>query len=295
MLGAVELGGTRAAVTVGFGPHDAAEPIFLETSGAEETLSRIVQALEGLRPRGCDLTAVGLASFGPLDLNPANPGFGRLLATPKPGWSGVDFKGFLETRLGVPVALDTDVNAAALGEGRWGASRGLRSHAYVTVGTGVGMGLVISGRPVHGLLHPEGGHIMVRRDQGIDRFPGCCPWHGDCLEGLVSGVALGMRMGRPADDLDASNPLWDLVGRYLGEGLATFALVASPERIVLGGGVGRRPEVLHKVRRRMAAVLNNYVAPLEERLDVYVQPPALGAVSGLMGALILAEDAAAIR
>ena len=293
MFGAVELGGTRAAVTVCFGHDDSAPPIFLETTGPQETLSRIADVLEDHRRRGCELTAVGLAAFGPLDLDPASPGFGRLRATPKPGWSGVDLKGFLERRLGLPVALDTDVNAAALGEGRWGASRGLGSHAYVTVGTGVGMGLVISGRPVHGLLHPEGGHIMVRRDPLIDPFPGSCAWHGDCLEGLVSGAALATRLGRPADDLDAADPLWDLVGGYLGEGLATLALVASPERIVLGVGVGRRPEVLQKVRRRMAAALNTYVAPLDGRLEAYVQPPALGVVSGLMGAFVLAEGAAA--
>jgi len=292
MFGAIELGGTRAAVTVGLGPDDCEEPVFLETADPETTLSGIAAALRKASERsGRKLAAVGLAAFGPLDLDPGGPGYGKVLPTPKPGWSGVDLKGELERRIGAPVAMDTDVNAAALGEGRWGAARGLGSHAYVTVGTGVGVGLAIAGRPVHGLLHPEGGHIPMRRDPQRDPFPGCCPWHGDCLEGLVSGVALHKRLGRPAETLDPADPAWDLVGRYLGEGLATLSLIASPERIILGGGVGRRPEVLEKARAGLAATLNGYVGRIDASLDRYLQPPGLGAVSGLMGAFVLAEAA----
>lgn len=290
VVAAVELGGTRASVTAGEAPGLCAEPILLPTTTPEETLERLGDALESLRRDGRTFDRIGVASFGPLGVDPERAGWGRIGPTPKPGWSGADIAGVLQSRLGVPVIIDTDVNGAAMGEGRWGAARGCRSHAYVTVGTGVGVGVVVDGRPVHGLAHPEAGHLRPRRFRDDD-FAGRCAWHGDCLEGLISGPALMDRLGAPADELSDDHPVFDLAGAYLGEALAMVALVVSPERIVVGGGVGRRPAVLAAARRVLAASLNGYVAQMAEQAEEFLAPPMLGAHSGLFGAMAIALDA----
>lgn len=288
-VAAVELGGTRAAVTVGRAPNDCAEPVALPTTSPDETLGRISEALETLRSTGAEFDRVGVASFGPLGVAPGRADWGRIGATPKPGWSGADIAGALESRLGVPVIIDTDVNGAALGEGRWGAARGCGSHAYVTVGTGVGVGVVIDGVPVHGLSHPEAGHLRPRRLAGDD-YAGRCDWHGDCLEGLVSGPALSDRLGRPADELPDDHPAFQIAGRYLGDVLASVCLVASPERIVIGGGVGRRPAVLAAARFALDEALNGYIPQIADRTAEFLVAPRLGAHSGLFGAMAMAMD-----
>lgn len=289
VVAAVELGGTRASVTAGESPDRCAAPIVVPTTTPEDTLKRLADALESLRREGWAFDRIGVASFGPLGVDPERAGWGRIGPTPKPGWSGADIAGALQARVGAPVIIDTDVNAAAMGEGRWGAARGCCSHAYVTVGTGVGVGVVVDGRPVHGLAHPEAGHLRPRRLPG-DVFPGRCMWHGDCVEGLISGPALMERVGAPADGLFDDNPVFDLAGAYLGEALASVVLVVSPERIVVGGGVGRRPAVLAAARRALAASLNGYVAQMAEQAEEFLAPPMLGAHSGLFGAMALALD-----
>lgn len=288
-VAAIELGGTRASVTVGEGPERCAEPILLPTTTPDETLERLGDALETLRRDGWAFDRIGVASFGPVGVDPGGAAWGRIGPTPKPGWSGADIAGALQSRLGAPVVIDTDVNGAAMGEGRWGAARGCGAHAYVTVGTGVGVGVVVDGRPVHGLAHPEAGHLRPRKQTG-DAFSGSCRWHGDCLEGLISGPALEARLGGPADSLPDDAAVFELVGAYLGESLATVALVVSPERIVIGGGVGRRPAVLAAARRSLAASLNGYLAQVAEMGDEFLCPPMLGAHSGLFGAMALALD-----
>jgi len=232
---------------------------------------------------------IGIASFGPLGLRPERETWGHILQTPKPGWSGTEVAGRLSRRFSVPAIIETDVNAAALGEGRRGASRGAMSHVYVTVGTGVGVGVVIEGRPVHGALHPEAGHIRVRRIEG-DSYVGRCPWHKDCLEGLISGPALAHQMDGDPEDLPDDHPLLERVGHYLGEALAGIALVASPERIVVGGGVGRRRRVLETARRRFADTTAGYIADTGEDGGPLIVGPMLGGDSGLVGALVLAES-----
>lgn len=288
-VAAIELGGTRAAVTVGEAPDRCAPPVALPTTSPEDTLQAIGDALEVLDRQGRPFDRIGVASFGPLGVAPGRADWGRIGATPKPGWSGSDVAGVLQARFGVPVVIDTDVNGAAMGEGRWGAARGCGSHAYVTVGTGVGVGLVIDGRPVHGLSHPEAGHLRPRRLAG-DVHGGCCAWHADCLEGLISGPALADRLGRPADDLPDDHEVFRMAGLYLGDVLASVCLVASPERIVVGGGVGRRPAVLASARAALKRSLNGYVPQISDRADEFLAAPELGAHSGLFGAMAMALD-----
>ncbi|MFJ6023078.1 ROK family protein [Brevundimonas sp. NPDC092305] len=286
----IELGGTRAAVTVGQGPQAHAAPIAVATTSPDTTVVALGDALERLQREGRGFTRIGVASFGPLGVDRDRPDWGRIGATPKPGWSHADVAGPLSRRFGVPVVIDTDVNAAAIGEGRWGAAVGCGSHVYVTVGTGIGMGVVVDGRPVHGALHPEAGHIRPRRLQG-DGFAGRCPWHGDCLEGLVSGPALADRLGGAADDLEDAHPLFALTGAYLGEVLAAVALTASPQKIVIGGGVGRRPAVLAAARSAFSAAIAGYVPTMAPDGSDLLVGPGLGEHSGLFGALALALDA----
>ncbi|MBB6253768.1 ROK family protein [Nitrospirillum iridis] len=297
-IGAIELGGTKAVV--GAAVMDGAmrprpiDTLRIPTTTPAETLARCAEALRGLATRMGGLDAVGVASFGPLQLDPRRPGYGGITRTPKPGWAGAPVRDHLADALGVPVAIDTDVNGAALGEGRWGAAQGLNSHVYVTVGTGIGVGVVVGGRPQHGLVHPEGGHLLVRRDTALDPYGGHCPYHGDCLEGLACGPAIEARVGRPATDLPDDHPVWDLVGDYLGQMVANLLFVLSPQRIVIGGGVGGRPGLLTRVRHHAHRHIGGYIdhPALADGLSGFVVPPGLDTGSGLAGALALGWDAA---
>ncbi len=287
---AVELGGTRVAIVAGEAPGRCSPVVRLATAGPDETLSAIVDALQALRADGWDFEGVGLACFGPVELDRSRPKFGSILSTPKPGWTGADVVGALTDGLGLPVTVETDVNAAAFGEGRWGACRGLADFAYITAGTGVGAGLCIAGAPVHGLLHPEAGHLRPLRDPELDPFPGNCKWHGGCVEGLASGPAIAERLGEDPARIPDGDPVWELAGAYLGQLCAALTLIVSPRRIVLGGGVGRRPSVLRAARRGLAAQLSGYlVRPQPEDLESYLVEPGLGSDSGLFGALALAQ------
>jgi len=239
------------------------------------------------------LAGIGVASFGPVDPEPRSPTYGHITTTPKPGWAHTDVVGCFRTALGVPVGFDTDVNAAALGEHRWGAARGLNTFIYLTVGTGIGGGGMADGRLLHGLIHPEMGHIRIPHDRATDPYPGCCPYHGDCLEGLAAGPALQGRWGVPAENLPAAHPAWALEAHYLALGLANFVCTLSPERLILGGGVMAQPQLWRPMRRELQQLLNGYLqAPqLGARIDEYVVPPALGDRAGIAGALALAMGA----
>jgi fructokinase len=287
----IELGGTKVLVTAGNGPEHHAPPRRIPTTTPPATLGSIVLALEELRDAGWRFDAIGVASFGPVGLDRTRPDYGHILDTPKPDWSRTDVVGTLQHNFGVPVAFETDVNGAAYGEGLWGASVGCAQHAYITVGTGVGVGICVDGRPLHGMMHPEAGHLIARKHPA-DSFNGCCHWHGDCVEGLISGPALWKRLGADPGNVASSHPVWQLVGEYLGQLCAALTLVASPERIVIGGGIGARPEVLTATKESLVRCLNGYLAhdALKSVSSDYLVAPGLGTLSGLMGALALGVE-----
>lgn len=297
--GGIEGGGTKFNCLLGAGPDAILAERTLPTTSPSETLEAAARFFEeqlNLDPE-LTLAGLGIASFGPLDLEPRSPGFGTVTTTPKPGWSGANVVGFFRDRFGVPIGWDTDVNGAALGELRWGAGRGLRSLVYLTVGTGIGGGVIVGGSPLHGLLHPEMGHMPVT-PAIHDAGPGVCPYHGGwCLEGIASGPALQRRAGRPAPTIPADDPIWEEEGRALGFAAATISLVLSPERIIFGGGVLRQEHLYPRIRRHCLATLNGYlrVPAITDRMDAYIVPPGLGERSGVLGALALGMDAAAGR
>jgi fructokinase len=290
LYGSIEGGGTKFVCAVGSTPDDLRAEVRFPTTTPEATLE---QAVEFFRGRG-PLDAIGIAMFGPLVLDRNSPEYGRVGPTPKPGWSGADIVGPLTDAFGIPVGFDTDVNGAALGEGRWGAGVGLDNFVYVTVGTGIGGGVVSNGKAVHGLVHPEIGHLRIPRHPD-DTFAGRCPFHGDCLEGLASGPAIADRWGTSAEDLGGDTPRAVEVEAFsLGYAMANLALVLSPQRIILGGGVMQLPGLLEATRRQMLEALGGYVdsPALERGACRYVVAPKLGRGSGIAGALVLAERAA---
>ena len=275
VFGGIEAGGSKWNCAVGTGPDDLRAVSTIATATPDETIGEAV----GFFDREGPVDAIGIGSFGPVDL-----ARGVITTTPKPGWAHTDVSGEIGRRLGVPVAFDTDVNAAALGEHRWGALQGLDVCCYLTVGTGIGGGILVGGTPVHGLQHPEVGHLRIPHDRGEDPFPGVCPFHGDCWEGLASGPAMEARWGRPADEVADDAP-WALEARYLALGVLALMAVVSPQRIVVGGGVLNRRGLLELVQRQLDQLVSGYVAVPE------LVPPALGARAGVLGALALAESA----
>jgi fructokinase len=293
VYGGVETGGSKWQCAVGTGPDDVRAAETIPTTGPEETLARVISFFERAGP----VAAIGVGSFGPIDRRPGSPTWGHITTTPKPGWAHVDVAGAITRRLSVPVAFDTDVNAAALGEHRWGAARGLDTFCYLTVGTGIGGGAIVDGRLLHGLLHPEFGHLRIPHDRAEDPFPGSCPYHGDCWEGLASGTALEARWGAPGTVL-IDDRVWGLEGHYLALGLVSVLAVLSPERIVIGGGVMQTDGLLGRVRRELVQLLNGYLEPPALRdsidggdgIDGYVTAPALGSRAGVLGAIALAHD-----
>jgi fructokinase len=291
MLGAIEGGGTKFNLLIGTGPDDIVEETRFPTTTPAETLERSIEFFRRPR-RGIRIAAVGVASFGPIDLDRASPTYGFITTTPKPHWAHTDVVGSLAAALGVPIGWDTDVNGAALGERRWGAGRDADPLVYITVGTGIGGGAVVQGRPLHGLLHPEMGHLPMPALEG-DAFAGICPYHGRCLEGLACGPALQARLGRPAQEVGPDDPVWELEAQYLAYGLFAISVVLSPQRIVVGGGVAGAPGLLDRVRRHLARVNSGYIArpALNTELETYVVPPGLGTRAGVLGALELARAA----
>ena len=280
-LAGVELGGTKCICILATGPDDIRDRAELPTREPGETLDAIRAILAGW-----DFAALGIGSFGPLELDRRSPGFGSVTNTPKPGWAGTSLLGLAA---GVPVAIDTDVNGAALAEGRWGAAQGLTSWAYVTVGTGIGVGSIVAGAPIRGLGHSEAGHIRVPR--GGDPWPGTCPFHGDCVEGLASGPAIEARAGMPGRDVPAGHPAWGFAADALASLCHALVFTALPERILIGGGVAiGQPQLLPLVRERLVKSLADYStgAALAGRIEAYLVRPRLGALAGPLGTIALA-------
>jgi fructokinase len=291
LYGALEAGGTKFVCLVGSGPDDIRDQIRLATTTPEATLRNAIDFFASARRRVGPLTAIGIASFGPIDLRLDSPTFGFITSTPKPGWANVDVAGAIRRGLDLPVEFDTDVNAAALGEFQWGAARGLDTFIYLTVGTGIGGGGLIGGRLMHGLVHPEMGHVRIPHNLEADAFPGVCPYHGDCLEGLASGPAMHARWRQPAEELPDNHPAWALEATYLALAVVNFVCTLSPQRIVLGGGVMARASLFPMIRQRVLALLNDYVQAdaIVRGIDTFIVPPGLGTDAGVLGALALAQ------
>jgi fructokinase len=293
LYGGIEAGGTKFVCAIGSGPGDLRAEARFPTTTPEESIGRAVDFFRAHRALGA-LRGVGIASFGPIDPNPSSPTYGHVTTTPKAGWAQTDFVGRVSAALTVPVGFDTDVNVAALGEWRWGAAQGLDTFVYLTVGTGIGGGGMANGRLIHGLMHPEMGHLRIPHDLASDPFPGCCPYHGDCLEGLASGPAIEARWGQRGETLPPDHPAWPLEAHYLACGLVCYMLTLSPQRVIMGGGVMEQQQLFPLVRAEVLRLLNGYlqVSQVTAGIDDYIVPPALGGRAGVLGALALAERAA---
>jgi fructokinase len=293
IYGAIEAGGTKFNCLVGSGPQDIRAEVRIPTTTPAETLGQVIQFFKD-QSRAAPLAAIGIGSFGPLDLCPGSPTYGYITSTVKPGWAMTDFVGAMQTALGLPAALDTDVNAAAYGEYLWGAAAGLDQFIYVTIGTGIGAGGMTGGRLMHGLLHPESGHMRLPHDLATDPFPGVCTFHGDCFEGLASGPSMQARWGFPAEDLPADSPAWRLEAHYIALAVCNLIYTLSPERVILGGGVMQQTGLFDLIRADVLAILNGYIQSEEilRHIERYIVAPGLGTRAGVLGALALASTAA---
>jgi len=282
-IGAIEAGGTKFVCGIGNEHGTIEERVSFPTEHPEKTLA---QVFDYFKNKGVE--AIGIGSFGPINIDESSPAYGYVTTTPKPGWSGYPFLPAMKQQFDVPMGWDTDVNAAALGEATWGAAAGLDSCVYYTIGTGVGVGVYAEGKLVHGLVHPEGGHVLVRRHPD-DEYEGFCPYHGDCLEGLAAGPALLGRWKVKGDQLAQDHPAWAMEAYYIGQAVANAVLMLSPKRVILGGGVMHQPQLFPLVRAEVLKALNGYVSSdaLAAGIDSYIVPPGLGDNAGLSGALAL--------
>ncbi len=289
ILAGVELGGTKCVCVLATPTGEIFAQERVDTLTPDVTLPQIRAILRHWFDTRRDISALGIASFGPVDVDKASPGWGKIGQTPKAGWTGVDIVQELSAGLGVPAVLDTDVNGAALAEMRWGAAVGLADFAYVTIGTGVGVGLIVDGAPICGFGHAELGHMRIPRVTG-DIWPGSCPFHGDCVEGLAAGPAIISRSGMRASLIATDDPIWTLVGHAIAQMLHNIVLSATPRRIFLGGGViTAQPQLFPIIRRELQASLNGYVSSPElDRIEEYITPPGLGTLAGPLGPIALA-------
>jgi fructokinase len=290
LYGGIEAGGTKFICAIGSGPGQTVSETRIQTTSPDETLEHVIHFF---RPAVIEksISSIGIGCFGPLDLDPGSSTYGFITSTTKPGWRNTDMVGRLQRELSARVAMDTDVSAAALGEFTWGAGRESDPLLYLTIGTGIGGGFVQQGRPLRGLLHPEMGHIRLPHDLENDPFPGGCPFHGDCFEGLASGPAIAKRVGHPADNLPDSDPFWPLEAHYIALAVQNLIVTLSPRKVILGGGIMQREFLFPMIRAEVQGLLNGYVqhAILLNHIDEYIVPPALGNQSGVLGAIALAK------
>jgi len=285
----MEAGGTKFVCSIGTGPNDIRAQAQFPTRTPEGTIRETIEFFKAHEP----FAAMGIATFGPCDLDPASPTYGYITSTPKLGWKNVNLLGAFRQAFHIPIGFDTDVNVAAFGEWQWGAGQGLDSVLYLTVGTGIGGGGIINGRMLHGLIHPEMGHIRVPRVAN-DTFVGNCPYHGDCLQGLAAGPAIEARWGNPAEELAPDHPAWGLEASYLALAVNDLICMLSPQRIILGGGIMHQRHLFPLIRQEVRRLLNGYVQSpmILERIDEYIVPPALGKQAGVLGAIALAGQTA---
>ncbi|CAM3120210.1 ROK family protein [Paenibacillus sediminis] len=287
LLGAIEAGGTKFVCGVGTEDGTLLERVSFATTTPEKTMQHVVNFF-----RQTGVEAIGIGSFGPIDPIVNSPTYGFITTTPKLHWGHFDFVGSVKKHLSVPIGFDTDVNGAALGEYMWGAAQGLDSCLYMTVGTGIGAGVVVDGKLVHGLSHPEMGHIFVRRHPD-DPFAGCCPYHVDCLEGVASGPAINQRWSVQGSELTEDHPAWELEAYYLAQALMNYILILSPHQIVMGGGVMKQKQLFPLIKAKVQEMINGYLqhSHINDQIDQYIVPPKLGDNAGLCGALALGHRA----
>lgn len=291
IFGAIEGGGTKFNCLLARNPADILAESRIPTTTPQETLSQVADFFNTESERlGDPLVSIGVGCFGPLNLNFDIPSYGAITATPKPGWSNTPVLKILNDALHVPVVIDTDVNAAAIGEATWGAGVGLSDFIYFTIGTGIGAGVIVNSHPVHGLIHPEVGHILLPQDTRLDTFTGVCPFHPNCFESLATGPAIARRWGSAAETLPPDHPAWELEAHYIALALHTIICTLSPQRVILGGGVMQQSHLFPLIRQKVILSLNGYVqspAILQE-VDTFIVPPGLGTRAGVLGALAMA-------
>ncbi len=284
LFGALEAGGTKMVLAIGNEHGEIQEQMSIPTQTPDITIPQIIDYFQNKK-----IQALGVGSFGPIDLDKNSSTYGYITSTPKLAWANYDIVGALKKELQIPIGFDTDVNGSALGEATWGITKGLESSIYITIGTGVGVGVYQNGHLMHGMLHPEAGHILLNKHPD-DSFEGCCPYHPNCLEGLAAGPAIEKRWGKKAIDLKDQTEVWDLEAYYIAQALVNYILTLSPHRIVLGGGVMHQEQLFPLIRTKVKELMNGYIrTPQMDDLDHYIVPASLNDNQGIMGCLQLAN------
>jgi fructokinase len=291
LIGAIEGGGTKYNCILAYFPDEIVAESRIPTTTPQETLSQVIDFFS--QSGAGQLSALGLANFGPLDLDPHSPTYGYLKATPKKDWGNTDLLTPFRQAFHLPIEFETDVNAAAYAEFLWGAAKGLETFLYITIGTGIGAGVMANGSLLHGQTHPEAGHILLPHDPQKDPYQGFCPFHQDCFEGLASGPSLQDRWGQPAETLPLDHPAWKLEAEYIAKALMNYILVLSPQRVILGGGVMQTRWLFPLIHQRLKELMAGYLVHpnLDDRIQDYIVPPKLGNQAGVLGALGLAQKA----
>lgn len=286
-IGGIEAGGTKMVCAIGNEKGELLDRISIPTGTPAETFEQIIDYFKESK-----IEALGIGCFGPVDLNPSSDTYGYITSTPKPGWRNCDVVGTFRRALQIPVGFDTDVNGAVLGEVTWGAARGCDTAIYITIGTGIGVGVYANGGLLHGLVHPEGGHILMARHPK-DTYKGKCPYHGSCFEGLASGPAIEERWGRRAEKLAGEKEVWELEAFYIAQAVANYIMVYSPQKIILWGGVMHQDQLFDMVRTQSRELLQGYIshAQISEHIETYIVPPELGENPGILGAIQLGVNA----
>lgn len=282
ILGALEAGGTKMVCAIGNEKGEITEQVSIPTETPEITIPKLLDFFDGK-----NIQALGIGCFGPIDVDRDSATYGYITTTPKLAWQQFNMVGAFREKLGVPVGFDTDVNGSALGEYTWGIAKGLHSCIYITIGTGVGVGAIVDGRLVHGMLHPEGGHILLHK-LPHDTYEGFCPFHKNCMEGLAAGPAIEGRWGKKAIELADRAEVWEMEAEYIAQALVDYVMLLSPQRIILGGGVMHQTQLLPLIRTKFKEQLNGYIKTKEiEDLESYIVVQSLNDKQGIMGALKL--------
>ena len=291
-IGAIEAGGTKMITAIGDEKGQLFDRISIPTTTPEETFEKMISYFKAKEKEGYKISALGIGSFGPINLDENSEKYGFITSTPKPGWANVDFVGYFTEKLSIPIGFDTDVNAAVLGEVTFGAAKEAKSAIYITIGTGIGAGIYYEGRLIHGMLHPEAGHIMLAKHPN-DSFEGVCPYHGNCFEGMASGPSIQKRYGKKAVELKDNYCVWEIESFYIAQAITNYICMYSPEKIILWGGVMHQEQLFDMVRKKVKEMLNGYIAVdilLNTDLSDYIIKPGLGENPGILGALQLGID-----